>query len=71
MVAWIAQGLEKVVPQPDAKTKDSAAEQPAEPPAEVRPPPAPPTSCLPSLWVLHRQHPCFFSSGVSGSTCAR
>lgn len=28
MVAWIAKGLDKVVPQPDVKGKDSA-EQPA------------------------------------------
>lgn len=32
MMAWIAQGLEKVVPQPDLKSKESA---PAEQPAEV------------------------------------
>ncbi|AWP01028.1 putative cyclic nucleotide-gated cation channel beta-1-like [Scophthalmus maximus] len=32
MLAWIAQGLEKVVPQPDLKVKESAA---AERPAEV------------------------------------
>lgn len=33
MIAWIAQGLEKVVPQPDLKNKESI---PAELPAEVR-----------------------------------
>ncbi|XP_055363364.1 cyclic nucleotide-gated cation channel beta-3 [Betta splendens] len=32
MMAWITEGLEKVVPQPDLKSKDWA---PAEPPAEV------------------------------------
>ncbi|XP_070824791.1 cyclic nucleotide-gated channel beta-3 [Chaetodon trifascialis] len=38
MIAWIAQGLEKVVPQPELKGKDSPpAEAPAEPPA-VPPP---------------------------------
>ncbi|XP_035017289.2 cyclic nucleotide-gated cation channel beta-3 isoform X2 [Hippoglossus stenolepis] len=40
MLAWFAQGLEKVVPQPDLKNKDSevhpAAAAPAEPQANVR-----------------------------------
>ncbi|XP_070687387.1 cyclic nucleotide-gated channel beta-3 [Pempheris klunzingeri] len=47
MIAWIAQGLEKVIPQPEMKTKES--DQPAEvapPPAaaavEPQPPPTPP-----------------------------
>lgn len=46
MMAWITQGLEKVVPQPDLKGKESAAPVPApaavpalaaaaEPPSEV------------------------------------
>lgn len=33
MIAWIAEGLEKVVPHPDLKSKESP---PAEPPAEVQ-----------------------------------
>lgn len=33
MIAWIAEGLEKVVPQPDLKSKESP---PAEPPTEVQ-----------------------------------
>lgn len=38
MIAWLTQGLEKVVPHPELKNKDSP---PAEPPAEVRPATAP------------------------------
>ncbi|GLD74648.1 cyclic nucleotide-gated cation channel beta-1, partial [Lates japonicus] len=38
MIAWIAQGLEKVVPQPDLKNKESTpAELPAEPAASSAP----------------------------------
>lgn len=37
MMAWITQGLEKVVPQPDLKGKELAAPAAAaEPPSEVR-----------------------------------
>lgn len=40
-MAWISQGLEKVVPQPELKSKEpTAAEQP-----QVRPPEAPPSNC--------------------------
>lgn len=35
MMAWITQGLEKVVPQPDLKGKESAA--PVAPPVPVAP----------------------------------
>ncbi|XP_042267443.1 cyclic nucleotide-gated cation channel beta-1-like [Thunnus maccoyii] len=46
MIAWIAQGLEKVVPQPDLKNKEPpSAEQPTEQPTEQpieQPPEQPP-----------------------------
>lgn len=43
MIAWISQGLEKVVPQPDLKPKETpAAEPPAEPPVEMCQKAAPP-----------------------------
>ncbi|XP_034535777.1 cyclic nucleotide-gated cation channel beta-1-like [Notolabrus celidotus] len=44
MIAWIAQGLEKVVPQPDLKGKEPP---PAEQPAEVLPPAAAPEPVMP------------------------
>ncbi|XP_053187848.1 cyclic nucleotide-gated cation channel beta-3 [Scomber japonicus] len=52
MMAWLAQGLEKVVPQPELKPKEpTAAEQPPEPPApppvEEKPPVRPPSPPAP------------------------
>ncbi|XP_022605653.1 cyclic nucleotide-gated cation channel beta-1 [Seriola dumerili] len=41
MIAWLTQGLEKVVPHPQAELK-SKESPPAEPPAEVQQPAAPP-----------------------------